>query len=1319
MQQQSPEDELRQIQAMLDQGAFFQTPGQPQQEEDQAGAPAGPGGVTRGLRRALAVPAKVGVAVGRGSVRGLNETANTAVGAAAWAYKTTGLHNVMGGEDFLNWYEGRKDREDPLGERAPGAYGFVEAAAQFGIGFIGFKKFIAPFQLAGKAGKALDVGKRTGLIAGFGADVTAFDPYEERISNLVEDGPAWLSNPLTQMLAADEDDSELAGRIKNGFEGMLTGAAVEGLLFAARGVRAARKARSGKLTPEEYTTEVTKLAEDAQRAIDADTGAARVTHSTDGSSTVELRAAAVEGAEVVPAATPVAPAATAATAAPTQLPRDLAGAKPRYGFGDKKFGLQFEDDIDRALYIVAQKKPSKRDGDYMAWLRKALPDQTDDQIRAQGSSVRDRIKAMARESDAETLTIPSERVRPEAPNASAAAPAAASAGPVSRTFQFRSAAEAERFAASVNEAVDNSLKPRDYLTPEQAQQVDGIFDRIMSGADPDDWYNLMDGIQFNFSRYSSPDEVRALINAISERFPERVTQLANRHKDGLGQSHKETLARAEGLLHGRTAEETVKIFETLTGRTEGLSVIMTAARIAFNDLGAQAVRLGRIAEETGSALDVEKARHALSQLRKAHDSLAPASAESGRLLDAHKINVGSDAAGRKFAESAVDATGTPTPAREAVADVFEGMTDREILATLRLLSHTDGNTATIIEMLTNMQAGSRAARKGVKEPSQWDNILGFRVNMMLSGPKTHVVNSVSTAVASFQIPFEHFWAGARTGNRALRQEGWDLMTGNFAYLTESLGAARKAWQAGENILDVRGLRDDALSQQVAKGGAGPVGWLQTLARLPSRALLTSDEFFKNMTYRSQIRAKSLREAGERASRMGMNDPHLRSRYIANMVADDMKAAFSADGMALNAKAREYARTVTFTNDLEYGVGKSLHEMANKHPMVRIVFPFVRTPVNLIRYAWQRTPILNRWQKQFADDIAAGGERAAIANAKSELGGTMYMVAASLAMNGVITGGGPKETRLRQQWLEAKNQPYSIRVGDRLISYRRTDPMLTGMMVVADFVEALGEMNSDDAEELMWSATAAFASSLSSKTFLQGMTEFFDAAASGEPWRVERTMRSFQASFHPNFLRQVNPDDGFREVRGLLDEIISRTPGWSESLEPRRNLFGEPSARPPGYFNRSFNPFTTVRLSNRDETMQALVELGESMAMPPARLMNGQIDLRDREKWGGEKYQSPYDRMLELMDSPGNGRRNLRADLERLIESDRWANASSGTALHPGGRRYQMAAQIVQQHQQRAERQMLREYPELRATLRGDAVLKRQSLRRQDQQLLNP
>ena len=87
-----------------------------------------------------------------------------------------------------------------------------------------------------------------------------------------------------------------------------------------------------------------------------------------------------------------------------KLPRNLAGAKPRYGFGSKQFGLTFANDIDRALYIIAQATKSAKDAEYLDFVMKATG-LNEAQARAAGRAIRASIKEQAKTSDADTLEV--------------------------------------------------------------------------------------------------------------------------------------------------------------------------------------------------------------------------------------------------------------------------------------------------------------------------------------------------------------------------------------------------------------------------------------------------------------------------------------------------------------------------------------------------------------------------------------------------------------------------------------------------------------------------------------------------------------------------------------------------------------------------------------------------------------------------------------------------------------------------------------------------------------------------------------------------
>jgi N12 class adenine-specific DNA methylase len=98
------------------------------------------------------------------------------------------------------------------------------------------------------------------------------------------------------------------------------------------------------------------------------------------------------------------PAEVEAPQPATVLPRELAGAKPRYSFGAKQFDLSFASDFDKAAYITSQATPSKRDADYLQFAMDAMG-LSEAEVRAHGQKVREAIKAQARDAEPGTLDV--------------------------------------------------------------------------------------------------------------------------------------------------------------------------------------------------------------------------------------------------------------------------------------------------------------------------------------------------------------------------------------------------------------------------------------------------------------------------------------------------------------------------------------------------------------------------------------------------------------------------------------------------------------------------------------------------------------------------------------------------------------------------------------------------------------------------------------------------------------------------------------------------------------------------------------------------
>jgi hypothetical protein len=1167
----------------------------------------------------------------RGVGRAVNEISNTAFSLGKEIIRRTGLYKAsrddVGEQEWLDWYDQRSKEINPLQfdvrENSGGWSGFYEGAVQFGVGFVAAGTV---FKAAGLTNTAFrGAAALRGGLAGGVSDFASFDPWEERLSDLVQQHSP-LRDPVTAFLAADEEDSELLGRIKNTLEGAFLGGTIEAIGLGFRALRVHRAARAGKIPKDEAADQIEEI---VSEAADIKT--------------------------------------------------------------DEPFKIEVNDDGSASITST-------------------------EQVRAElGEDLGD-------------LEIPERMDSP---------------GP----------AEAEHIAAALNKSVRERVNSRKPHKPvEMTDEIRGEMARAaraFEGGDPTD-PRLLEGINLNLFHVDNTRAAREMINGLatvlSEEFVKRqkntrdpLKGFFSNYKPGSSQQNWEMSTRlAKGILDNVEPDELVGHLAKLSDDTQNLPAIVQAARILMHSQA-------KAAADASRALEYDPTNPLLVRLwSSAADRLAntatvvggvqsdiartlnimgsPITGDLARSLDLPDQGLGKVGRPRardplKEIEGTIrkDAT-PPKPKTPRPEDPFKDvltpnpitefitkarLTPRELRALARSVRLAGGDSEATLRALR--LTVKEKAQERLKDPSLWDRVLSFRASMMLSGPRTMAVNAVSSAMASAQVPLELALGGAMSGNKEITRMGLDML-GAWKPWAEGgmyLGNAwRAAWQSFKTLdgqLDPTLFRDET---GFAKLQHDTMGTFSKALSLPSRILLGTDEFVKQMAYGGHLRAQTLGSLREQTRQFGRK---FSPQEISERIYDDLMASFDSDGAALNPNGLEHARVVTFTNRLEYGFGQQLLETGNKVPAFRLIMPFIRTPVNLFRFAWQRFPGLGFAQKQLREDLMAGGTRRASALGRQAMGTMAFSLAGYMAFTGKITGSGPDNQNLRSQLLNSGWQPYSIRVGNRWVSYRRLEPIATPIGIVADYVEALGEIKDDaTAEEALTAMLAGMASSVSSKTFLIGMSDFFDAVSSGRASAVKKFASSFVTSFLPAAARQADPDPVWRDVNNILQEIRADIPGVSAGLEPRRNIFGEPVQKPPGYFNRSFNPFTVISDKDIDDVLLELAELGKAMPMPSTQ--EGKLDLKDRGRWVNtdpdRKGQSPYDRMLEIAGSSDIGGRTMRDQVASRMRSDGYQKLSAGTETYPGGRRFMVIQEIIQKRMDIAKKRMLREYPDLREAIRG-------------------
>src|SRR5690242_4615201 len=159
----------------------------------------------------------------------------------------------------------------------------------------------------------------------------------------------------------------------------------------------------------------------------------------------------------------------------------------------------------------------------------------------------------------------------------------------------------------------------------------------------------------------------------------------------------------------------------------------------------------------------------------------------------------------------------------------------------------------------------------------------------------------------------------------------------------------------------------------------------------------------------------------------------RSEGLEDAALDQRVAAIVADPPPnIRLAAADAALYNTFSNP-NGAFGQALLKMRNGGGALNplpLVLPFVRTPVNVARYTFERTPLaplVGQWRA----DIAAGGARRDLALARASTVTAMLMTAFDLADQGILSGAGvyPKSDQAKRETRQPLGgQAGSVKVG---------------------------------------------------------------------------------------------------------------------------------------------------------------------------------------------------------------------------------------------------------------------------------------------------
>jgi hypothetical protein len=416
--------------------------------------------------------------------------------------------------------------------------------------------------------------------------------------------------------------------------------------------------------------------------------------------------------------------------------------------------------------------------------------------------------------------------------------------------------------------------------------------------------------------------------------------------------------------------------------------------------------------------------------------------------------------------------------------------------------------------------------------------------------------------------------------------------------------------------------------------------LGTLARLPSRNVAAIHSGFRAVNYSMEINALAYRQAADEGlagAALSARVADLRQNPTQEMMEGAVAKSTDLTLMGQGGKLTQQISKFFNENYNVPGIGEV--------PILKFINPFAHIAGNIMNQALIQRTALGFLSRQVREDLMGlhGNVAQDMAQAKMVVGTTLAITFGGLAAEGLVSGSGPVDPAKRAVWYENGYMPHSVRIGDLNYDIHRLGPLGMLLSISADFYDVSHNISEADGTGAAGAIMHAFTQNILDESFMRGPADLIRAVTESDRYGASY-VRNFLSSFMPYSVGMAQAaratDPYTRQARDLLDTIRAHTPGLSEDLYARRDIWGEMSPSRDALISPGLTAIYVNRISH-DPVNQALLNLGIGVAQPKREIRN--VPLTDQQ----------YDDFSRIAG------RMLKMRLDTIVNSPQFQSWSNG------------------------------------------------------------